>query len=417
MKNIIVLTDKYYPDMSAPSAVIDKYIQELKNDYSFYILTITYRKGFVPYSANNINVRYVTDWWHEARIKAEENCRKEPKSKIRRFIIQLFRFRTFLLSYFCYPLSTQWEIKGYYNELKRLSTEIKIDAVISVSSTITTQFAARKYKKDNPQVKWITFFTDPFTYHYIYYPLYYPFRNLRKKKNFRNELDIYNTADYNLLTEELYNIAVERFNQQQNKTFKIKFVLQDIQKQVSDQKKEDLAIVKLVYAGALYKTIRNPEYMLSVLSQINGVSLDLYTSITSSNECGSIIEKYESERIHVYPPKDRTDYLDMICHEYDILVNIGNNSSNQTPSKTLELLSTGRPILNFYYNRDSQYEMIEKYPLGMNVGRDDRNAPQKVKDFCIQNKGKRLLFEDVESLFPENSLSLQVNKIKNLIEA
>ena len=105
----------------------------------------------------------------------------------------------------------------------------------------------------------------------------------------------------------------------------------------------------------------------------------------------------------------------MICYEYDILLNVGNACTNQMPSKMLELLSTGRPILNFYYNKDSQYEMIEKYPLGLNVGIDDANVVEKVGDFCNKMKGKQISYDEVKSLYPECVIDEQLNILEKII--
>lgn len=80
-------------------------------------------------------------------------------------------------------------------------------------------------------------------------------------------------------------------------------------------------------------------------------------------------------------------------------MNIGNNFSLQIPSKMLELLSTGRPIINFYQMKDVHYEMIEKYPLGINIGPYDMNVVENITRFCHEMKDKRLSFEEVEALF------------------
>ena len=98
-------------------------------------------------------------------------------------------------------------------------------------------------------------------------------------------------------------------------------------------------------------------------------------------------------------------------------MNVGNKCTNQMPSKMLEYLSTGRPIINFYSNKDSQYEMIEKYPLGLNIGRDDNNAVLKVQTFCNEMKGKQLNYEEVEAIFPECKIDNQVDIFKSLINS
>ena len=42
-KNVVVMSTMYYPDMGAPSAVIDKYIKALNCVYNFYYITKTYK--------------------------------------------------------------------------------------------------------------------------------------------------------------------------------------------------------------------------------------------------------------------------------------------------------------------------------------------------------------------------------------
>ena len=89
----------------------------------------------------------------------------------------------------------------------------------------------------------------------------------------------------------------------------------------------------------------------------------------------------------------------------------------QAPSKMLELLSTGKPILNFYFAKDSQYEMIEKYPLGLNIGNEEEGAVEKVEQFCHEVKGKSIPYVEVEKLYPENIMESQVRLLKKLIES
>lgn len=172
--------------------------------------------------------------------------------------------------------------------------------------------------------------------------------------------------------------------------------------------------MKLLYAGALYKEIRNPEFMLSVLSQIKNIRLELFCE---KGECEDIIQRYLSDNIVRYSFVDKDRYDEMICNEYDILINIGNISTLQAPSKMLELLSTGLPIINFYFVKDSQYDMIEKYPLGINIGFQEEEAVDKVSKFSNRINGRVLSFEEVASLYPENSLDNQVSLLETLINS
>lgn len=412
MKNIVVITRGYYPQMSPVSAVLDKYIQLIKYKYNVQIIAIPSILNFGALNDPQISVYYISNSVYKLRLKCEGYYRNHPNF-ITKSLIWLFKLRTAICSYFVDDYVTKWEEDASYKALNDINKAQKVDVIVSLSGAIThAHFAAKRFKESHPNVRWITFFTDPITFQSAnYYPSFFNIEKMRKKRYIK-ELSIYNSADYNILLEDLYYDALNKFHQPKEKTICFKYVLDDIRKSIlPTNNNNDIGIgCRMVYAGALYKVIRNPQYMLSVISQIDDVHLDMFVRYT---ECIDIVKKYLSYHINLYPEANTQRYKEMICYEYDVLVNIGNNCKNQSPSKMLELLSSGRPILNFYYYKDSQYEMIEKYPLGLNVGRDDNDAVGKVRDFCKCMKGKQLAFTEVVRLYPENS----INKQKDILES
>lgn len=415
MKRVAIISDMYYPDMSSPSAVIDKYVQSMKGEnYEFHIFTITYEKNFLPLQEKYVKVHYIHSFMSSIRAWCVCHARTGRLAAIAKLGLKILSIRTALLAQYKYPLANSWEIHDYLKLFSRVSLIVKFDAVISVSNTIFSQFTAKRIKEIWPEIRWITFFTDPFTDHYIYYPILKNKSKLRHR-HYIDEMNIYNSSDYNMLTPELYKRALAEFHQPTNKTFLISFVLSDIRKLVAPPPISiEEKVVKVIYAGAIYKKIRNPELVLSVFSQLDDIILDLYTK---GNECNDILARYQSEKIHSYPCANRSDYLRMICYEYDILINIGNESTLQTPSKPLELLSTGKPIINFYKVKDSQYELFERYPLGLNLSGNEPNIYDIVHNFCLMNKGKQLNYECIEELFPENLLVNQTKLLAKLLNA
>ena len=410
MKNVVIISDLYYPDMSAPSAVIDKYVQVLKrDDICFHIVTVSYAYNIPQVRDRNIHFYYVSSI--KTRIRAyASHLQANGHRFIGGLLMKLVKFHSLLMHQIAYPFTTAWLIDAYYNETSKIIENNKIDCIISVSNTICSQFAALKIKETYPFVKWITFFTDPFTDHYIYYPQLKNKPALRKR-HYSDELKIYNTADYNLLTAELYKRAINEFHQDINKTYKILYSLSK-QNVESDGHATASPLITMIFAGALYKNIRNPEGMLKVVSQTNNLKLDLYIK---RNACSDIVEHYLCDRIERKSVVGREAYLKMINEDYDILINIGNDSTLQTPSKMLELLSTGKPIANFFKSKDEQYYLIEKYPLGINIYSEDPLAPQLLEDFCVKNRNKRMAYADVEALFPENTIERQASLLLKLI--
>lgn len=406
-KNIAIMSTMYYPDMGAPSACVDKYVQELKDKYNFFIITKTYQS--IIKKNNRYNICYISNWMHRIIVRSDNNITNGRNVCINKLLLMFVNLYKLIITQFCYPTSGSWETREYYNALLRLHREVKLDVILAVSNTFFTQLAATKFKKEHSDVKYISFIYDPFSENDVYYQ-YKLFKSFWKKLNVKHEELVYQKADIIFFSEEMYKFVFTAFDFDYTKAKSMHFTLTNFQRGESKVCKPNE--IKLIYAGALYKKIRNPEYMLSVLSQLTNIRLDLFVD---KGECESIIQKYLSSNINRAFFASRERYESMISNEYDILINIGNISTLQAPSKMLELLSTGKPILNFYFLEDSQFEMIERYPLGLNIGFQEKDAVQKVERFCEANKGKRLTFKEVLKLYPDNSLDTQVALLENVI--
>lgn len=411
-KNIVILSTMYYPDMGAPSSVIDRYVQLFKTKYNFYIITKTYKD--LSKTLLRDDVVYIDSWRHRMVLKCEQNIKANKDVWLSKLMLVGINLYKLIETQFLHPTSNAWESSAYYYQLEQLSKKVKIDVVISVSNTCFTQFAAYKFKSEHPDVRWIQFVTDPFSENHIYYR-YKLFPNLWKKINMNDERKFYDKCNAAFLTPELFDVVKQKFPESAYKCYQMQFTLTDLSKYKRHTENKD-DIIKLVYAGAVYKDIRNPEFMMQTIAAISNIKLDMFTNKGANRgECDSILERNVSSNISVFDfaPKDK--YNDMICNEYDILVNIGNISTLQSPSKTLDLLSTGKPILNFYFVKDSQYMMIEKYPLGLNICCNEEGAVERVKLFCEKVKGRSMNYDEVKKLYPENVLASQAAVLEKLI--
>lgn len=402
-KNIIIISNMYYPDMGAPSAVINKYLKHLSSKYNFYVITKTYIKGI----KDKENIHYISNWSHKLSLKCDGN--KNVVSRCYRMAIKGYKLIEIQIAY---PYSNSWEIGKIYEALEKFSNINKVDAVIAVSNTFFCQLAMLKYKRKHPNVKWIAFVTDPFSENYIYYK-YKLFKSYWKRRNIKNEKLIYDSADYLLFSEEMYKFAVDKFNVSKDKSYNIGFTLDDIRKGKQPKNRSADGPIRMIYAGMFYQKIRNPEFMLETLNNVDNIKVDLFVDRC---ECEDILTSHISEEIKRYPFANRDRYEQMICDEYDILLNVGNISTLQAPSKTLELLSTGRPIIHFYFVRDSQCEMIEKYPLGLTIANGDKDASEKIAEFCKKVRGECMSFEEILKLYPEHSLDKKSLLLESILE-
>ena len=85
----------------------------------------------------------------------------------------------------------------------------------------------------------------------------------------------------------------------------------------------------------------------------------------------------------------------------NIIINIGNQIANQTPSKVFEYISLGKPIINFYnIDNDTSKKVLDKYPLVLNIYKDFNNEDKKLFEaFCELNKDKYLTFEEIKDKY------------------
>lgn len=410
MKHIAVLSNSYYPIMGAPSAVIDKYIKEMEFNYSFHIVTKTSAYDVSP--SLEYDLYYITNFRHNLYKRCLYYINKHHYVVFYKILLILLRIYAVIQTHFLFPSSNRWEINAYYNKLKEIYNIYKFNTIIAVSDYYVTQMAALKFKKKNPQVKWILFATDPYSENYVYYK-HKLFKNIWKRLNYHKEQEIYRVADSCMFSSELYNYVLTAFNVDKYKVFSFNYPLLS---RLSSSNNKDYRgeICKIMFAGMVYREIRNPEFALWVLSNVNNIHLDLYIN---RGECEDIISRFLSPTIHRNQFVSREKYERMIRDEYDILLNIGNYNTLQAPSKMVELLSTGKPIINFYFTEDTQYKMIEKYPLGLNVKNQEEKAIEKIINFCSEMRGKRLPFREVEKLYPENNLQYQVNLLEKIINS
>ena len=284
MKNIVVITQTYYPNISPISAVLDKYIQVLKGDYKFYIIAwesgINFKKLEDPY----INISYIKSFWWHLRVKCEERLRQSP-SILMSFLMKIIRLRTFILSLLGDSLIFRWVEKASYDELLRISNVVPIDAIISVSGlNVFSHNAAMRFKRQKPTTKWLTFVTDPITYADRKFGMVKYLSKRHFKKNYLTEKKVYDSADYNIFLENLYEDAITGFKLPEEKTFHFHFVLDNITLTYDKKRRVESDKIRMIYAGTLYREIRNPDYMLSVLSNIDNVQLDMYVRYQQRNK-------------------------------------------------------------------------------------------------------------------------------------
>ena len=91
----------------------------------------------------------------------------------------------------------------------------------------------------------------------------------------------------------------------------------------------------------------------------------------------------------------------------DILLNLGNASDTQLPSKIFEYFSTCKPVLTLAKSpTDPSLPYLEKYPLSLTIQESEGLEPavlEKVRDFLAKNACARCDSQQVARLFEANT--------------
>lgn len=404
--HIVVVTGYYYPYLLPPAGCFKPYLLELAKEHEIevvcppsnihYTQTIK-REGIV---INYIN-SFPNKWLSYIKTNQEEH--KSPFLTISLFnLYRGLRYLKYTISSKPYETSL---IASYIKRLNLIDQQNRIDAIVSVSFNFYTHVAALEYKKQHPSVKWITYTTDPLAYSEVN-----PIEKRKLNNALKIEKEVYSTCDKCIISEELYSNLVNDYKIEPAKILKLPYLLSPIH---IDEIKEDRTQPMVLYAGYLYNSIRNPKPMLDIFSRIPSVTLQLH--VTGDRFVRDMLSKFHTPNIIIDGLVSKEKYLQLIASA-DILVNLCNKIKLQAPSKISELVSTGKPIINFYYNKDSGYIMIEKYPLGLNLSYEEDldTAVPLVESFISANINKRVSFDDVKSLYPEHLLNEQMPKVKEL---
>lgn len=400
---IVVITGSFYPSITPPANCFKKYIDKLREKHNITILCqqSNFKKAKVTH--DGLNLYEVTNYINTLRCIAYQSS-KWYSNILNKFV----RAIGFFQGLYMFPSRNSWLINKYADALNIINNESKIDLIISVSHPFCTHLAALEYKNTHPEVGWISFTTDPFpTGNYL--PRMISGRYFSNKA-VGTEIRVFSKADYNIFTEELIGHALDTLKLDNKKCVAFPYVLTDFSSNIQKRNNRNNERV-LIYAGALNKEIRNPEFALSVLRRICNVKVEFY----QTGDCDDLFDKYSCPHVERKQTVSRNEYIDLILNKSDILINIGNNSLTMSPSKMLELISTGKPIINFYVYKNSQFEMLEKYPKGINIGKDDINPILKLQTFCDSVNCNSISFEEIKLLFPNNCLDRQMPILEQVI--
>lgn len=340
---------------------------------SLYDSDVTDFKGCKVYHANystrsDRNKRFPKDYIHAVEKRITKKITKYTKS-----------------------IFNPFEEKAILKQLYKINAQ-NYDVIIAVGADHVSINAVLKYKATiNGSFKAVLIQYDPLAENF-------ELQHCGKEKLIKLEKYIYENCDF--IFSAPYILKHKSSEWLSEKVFTTE--LPAIIKRSTDSYKEN-EFIDCVYAGDFYKGIREPNFMLKLFSLFENQKIRLF--VLSSGE-KQLLQHYADNEL-----KDRLFIIGRVpeaeCNDWlnkaDILVNIGNKINNQLPSKVLNYMCFGKPILNLYAIDDCpSLPYFEKYPLTINANMQDNISPviaKSIEKQITDFSGKTIPFDTVEKEF------------------
>jgi len=135
----------------------------------------------------------------------------------------------------------------------------------------------------------------------------------------------------------------------------------------------DGTALRIVYLGTLYQGLREPDFLLALFdaacagSHERPIELHFYGD---AGACAPTLERHHAAsggRVQLHGVVSRAEALEAM-RGADVLVNLGNETAFQLPSKVVEYAAAGKPVVNIAsHHEDSSIEFFRAYPQALNI--------------------------------------------------
>lgn len=135
--------------------------------------------------------------------------------------------------------------------------------------------------------------------------------------------------------------------------------------------------VRLVFVGTLYRRIRDPRFLLRVFARLldtplrSRVELHFFGSVHDCEEYFAPYRQLVGTKIFLHGLVSHAVAL-RAMRDAGVLLNIGNRTSYQLPSKIVEYVHSGRAIVSFAKtDQDASAALLRAYPASLCLPEDD----------------------------------------------
>ena len=247
----------------------------------------------------------------------------------------------FTVKTFAWPDYSMFWLISIYRNRKKL--KLDYDLLITVSLPFSSHIAGYLINKKNNK-KWVMDIGDPFTLkkdapenNFLLYAAL--------NKYFENKL--YSLADKIMFTHNDAMHTHKEYFKLPNGKVVVANPISKFDKEIYQKSLNynyNSLPIKFGYFGIFTKGVRSPKNLLETLRKKKNIEFHWYVNNDSQSEI--IFNNQESEStVHSIVPRNKA--LNIMAESMHCLLSIGNLNPTQLPSKVIEYISTGKPVVHF----------------------------------------------------------------------
>ena len=341
-KKILIVTHQFLPQVSPRTTRWSLLIDELINKGN----EVTVLSGTDPENIEkNYKILYFGNKQFSSNInKIRQNSQDSSNNSIKKISYSILKkIYRFLFKTFSWPDYAMFWAFTVYKNRKRIENDF--DIIISVSLPFTSHLCAHILKK-RINAQWYMDIGDPFTLK-IYSPennkiIYSYLNKLFERKFYQNASKIIFTHN------EVAELHKEKFNIDSSKIVighPIALLNNDIIKNSLSFNYKDNPL-KIGYFGAFTKSVREPNnYIINIANFFDDNLMHEWYINEESKKYFSLINDTTHHQFFDILPRKQA--LEVMVNKIHILLSIGNFNKYQMPSKVIEYLSLGKPVLHY----------------------------------------------------------------------
>jgi hypothetical protein len=312
-----------------------------------------------------------------------------------------------------------WAIFCYKNILKEIEINGVPDLIVTVSHPFSSHCVGYFLRRKFSNLKWIADVGDPFFHSVV------PINNLflYKRLNFFFERKVVQSVD-NLI------VTTHRTKRKYVNDFSAKYVdvigplisdltLRNFEYLIKPKKNTrptgEVSTITIFYIGTLYRELRSPISAIQLFEKLSNKNLRFKLYFVGMN--AKILQNYKTKKYVQLFLKSEIPHSSVfkLIRNADILLNISNSSNFQLPSKVVEYIATGKPIINITNcNNDLSGKFFANYKNTLNVNVSKKINTHAFDSFILNSMKHKKSYRDI-SIFKQSFVGRKYCRILNRV--